>query len=158
VTAVPTAVVVLVYPSGEMAYSSRFPTQNRPRRLGRSRLSRLRLGRPRTRGAFSRRRGRGRRFSFAPSPDLVLVVLASLVIGGPSFLYVWQGAKLQQLTAEREAARAELTQLEEINHSLELQIEEGFSLQRLSRYAIGQLGMAPPTEVRYVHVPKSDLP
>jgi len=148
VTAVPTAVVVLVYPSGEMAYSSRFPTQNRPRRLGR----------PRTRGAFSRRRGRGRRFSFAPSPDLVLVVLASLVIGGPSFLYVWQGAKLQQLTAEREAARAELTQLEEINHSLELQIEEGFSLQRLSRYAIGQLGMAPPTEVRYVHVPKSDLP
>jgi cell division protein FtsL len=89
---------------------------------------------------------------------VVLVVVASLIIGGPSFLYVWQGAKLQQLTAEREAARAELTQLEEINHSLELQIEEGFSLQRLSRYAIGQLGMAPPTEVRYVHVPKSDLP
>jgi len=58
----------------------------------------------------------------------------------------------------QEAARAELTQLEEINHSLELQIEEGFSLQRLSRYAIGQLGMAPPTEVHYVHVPKSDLP
>jgi hypothetical protein len=62
------------------------------------------------------------------------------------------------LTAEREAARAELTQLEEINHSLELQIEEGFSLQRLSRYAIGQLRMAPPTEVRYVHVPKNDRP
>lgn len=86
------------------------------------------------------------------------MVVAGLIVGGPSFLYVWQGAKLQQLTAEREAARAELTQLEEINHSLELQIEEGFSLQRLSRYAIGQLGMAPPTEVHYVHVPKSDRP
>ena len=130
-----------------MAYSSRFPTQNRPRRLSRPRLSRPRGRRP-----------GGRRLSLALSPDLVLVVVASLIIGGPSFLYVWQGAKLQQLTAEREAARAELTQLEEINHSLELQIEEGFSLQRLSRYAIGQLGMAPPTEVRYVHVPKSDLP
>ena len=136
-----------------MAYSSRFPTQNRPRRL-----SRPQLGSPRLRGALGRRRGSGRRWSLALSPDVVFVVVASLIIGGPSFLYVWQGAKLQQLTAEREAARAELTQLEEINHSLELQIEEGFSLQRLSRYAIGQLGMAPPTEVRYVHVPKSDLP
>jgi cell division protein FtsL len=89
---------------------------------------------------------------------LILVVVASLIVGGPSFLYVWQGAKLQQLTAERETARSELTQLEEINHSLELQIEEGFSLQRLSRYAIGQLGMAPPSKVNYVHVPKNDLP
>jgi cell division protein FtsL len=107
---------------------------------------------------LGRRRGSGRRLSFSPSRDVVLVVVASLVIGGPSFLYVWQGAKLQQLTAERESARAELTQLEEINHSLELRVEEGFSLQRLSRYAIGQLGMAPPAEVDYVHVPKSVLP
>ena len=144
-----------------MAYSSRFPVQDRAwrrRRRASSWLSGLRESRPRLRGALGRRRGRGRRWSLALSPDLVLVVVASLVIGGPSFLYVWQGAKLQQLTAEREAARAELTQIEEINHSLELQIEEGFSLQRLSRYAIGQLGMAPPTEVRYVHIPKSDLP
>ncbi len=89
---------------------------------------------------------------------MVLVVVASLVVGGLSFLYIWQGTKLQQLTAEREAARAELTQVEEINHSLELRIEEGFSLRRLSQYATGQLGMASPTKVDYVHVSESELP
>ncbi len=64
---------------------------------------------------------------------------------------------LRSLTAERETARDELTHLEEINHSLEIQVEQGFSLQRLSRYATEQLGMVPPTEVYYVHVPKEDL-
>jgi cell division protein FtsB len=64
---------------------------------------------------------------------------------------------LRNLTAEREAGRDELTQLEEINHALEIQVQQGFSLQRLSRYAQEQLGMAPPAEVHYVHVRKDEL-
>jgi len=98
-----------------------------------------------------------RHVSLALPPDVALVLVASLVIGGLLFFYIRQGTMLQSLTAEREAARDELTQLEEINHSLEIQVEQGFSLQRLSRYATEQLGMVPPTGVRYVHVPKNDL-
>lgn len=64
---------------------------------------------------------------------------------------------LRSLTAEREAARDELTQLEEINHSLDIQVQQGFSLQRLSRYAREQLGMEAPSKVRYVHVRKTEL-
>lgn len=78
--------------------------------------------------------------------------MASLVVGGLLFLYIRQGTMLQSLTAEREAGREELTQLEEINHSLEIQVEQGFSLQRLSRYAAEQLGMVSPTKVYYVRV------
>jgi hypothetical protein len=100
---------------------------------------------------------KARHVSLALPPDVALVLVASLVVGGLLFLYIRQGTMLQSLTAEREAAREELTQLEEINHSLEIQVEQGFSLQRLSRYATEQLGMVPPTEVRYVHVPKNDL-
>ena len=51
----------------------------------------------------------------------------------------------------------ELTQLEEINHSLRIQVEEGFSFDRLSRYATQQLGMVVPTKVYYVRIPASDI-
>jgi hypothetical protein len=87
----------------------------------------------------------------------VLVLVAGILVGGLSFLYIRQGTLLQHLTAERETAREELTQLEEINHSLEIQVEQGFSLDRLSRYAAEQLGMITPAQVRYVRLPKTDL-
>jgi hypothetical protein len=79
------------------------------------------------------------------------------LVGGLPFLYVWQGTKLQQLTAEREAARDELTQIEEINHALELRIEERFSLKALSEYA-ARHDMVTPAKVDYVRVPKTELP
>jgi len=87
-------------------------------------------------------------------PDLVLVLIGGLVIGGLLFLYIHQGTMLRNLTAEREAAREDLTQLEEINHSLDIQVQEGFSLERLERYAGEQFGMTLPSKVYYVHVGK----
>lgn len=135
------------YPSEEMGYSSRFRTHsNRPRR-------------PRRGASWRGSRPRGRkRFSLAIPPEVGLWVLAGLVVGGLAFLYIRQGTLLQQLTAAREAARDELTQLEEINHSLEIEVEQGFSLQRLSWYASEHLGMVAPTKVIYVRVPQSDIP
>jgi hypothetical protein len=92
-----------------------------------------------------------------PPPGVVLAVTAVLLAGGLPFLYVWQGTKIQQLTAAREAARDELTQIEEINHALELRIEEGFSLRRLSEYArLHEMGL--PAKVDHVYVPKTELP
>ncbi len=134
-----------------MATSSRFPAYDggRHRRPRRNRRRGDSWRSPRARSA--------RHVSLALPPDVALVLVASLVIGGLLFFYIRQGTMLQSLTAERETAREELTQLEEINHSLEIQVEQGFSLQRLSRYATEQLGMVSPTEVRYVHVPKNDL-
>ena len=134
-----------------MASSSRFDTYG-------GRQSR-RLRRARRRGdSWRSARARGvRRFSLALPPDVALVLFGGLIIGGLLFLYIHQGTMLRSLTAEREAARDELTQLEEINHSLDIQVQQGFSLQRLSRYAREQLGMETPSKVRYVHVRKTEL-
>ena len=98
-----------------------------------------------------------RRLSLAIPPDVALWLVAGVLVGGLAFLYIRQGTFLHQLTADREAAREELTQLEEINHSLAIQVEEGFSFERLSRYATQQLGMVVPTKVYYVRVPASDV-
>jgi cell division protein FtsL len=150
-TRVPAAGAGVVYARGKMAYSSRFSSYDdgrmrRPRR-NRRRGSSWRGPQPR----------KSRRVSLALPPDVALLLVAGLIVGGLLFVYIRQGTLLRSLTAEHEAAREELTQLEEINHSLEIQVEQGFSLQRLSRYATEQLGMVAPTEVRYVHVPKDDL-
>ncbi len=132
-----------------MAYSSRFPKYETGERR--------RLHRSRRRGDSwhgSRPKG-SRRFSLALPPDVTLFLVIGLFVGGLLFVYIRQGTFLQHLTAERESAQEDLTQIEEINHSLEIQVEEGFSLGRLSRYATEQLGMVTPTQVRYVHVPKA---
>jgi cell division protein FtsL len=133
-----------------MGYSSRFSARdNRFRGRRRSRRGES------WRGSQPRAR---RRLSLAVPPEVAVWVLAGLVVGGLAFLYIRQGTLLQQLTADRETASEELTQLEEINHSLAIEIEEGFSLQRLSRYASEQLGMVPPSKVYYVRIPKSSSP
>lgn len=128
----------------------------RHRRRGRSWRPNLRERSAALRSALKRRR-EGPRLSLAPFADVLLVASACLLVVGLPFLYVWQGAKLQQLTAEREAARDELTQIEEINHALELRIEEGFSLKVLSEFAVLH-GMVTPTKVSYVPVPTSERP
>jgi hypothetical protein len=92
-----------------------------------------------------------------PAAGVVLAVLACAFVVGLPFLYVWQGTRLQQLTAEREAARDELTQVEEINHALEIRIEEGFSLKVLSQKAL-EFGMVTPAKVSYVRVSNSQSP
>lgn len=94
--------------------------------------------------------------SLALPPDLVLVLGGGLLISGLLFFYIHQGTMLRNLTAEREAAREELVQLQEINHLLGIQVEQGFSYQRLERYAREQLGMTLPSKVHYVHVRTSE--
>ncbi len=95
--------------------------------------------------------------SFALPPDVALLLVVGILVVGLSFFYIRQGTLLQHLTAEREATQEELTQLQEINHSLEIQVEQGFSLPRLSRIAVEQLGMTLPTKVQYVHVAKASV-
>jgi len=94
-----------------------------------------------------------RRLSLAVPPEVLAWALGALIVGGLAFTYIRQGTMLRQLTAEREAARDELTQLEEINHALDIDVEEGFSFQRLSRYAAETLGMVVPDKVYYVRIP-----
>lgn len=63
---------------------------------------------------------------------------------------------LRTLTADREVLLQNLTEIEEINHTLRLEIAEAFSLPRVFGYAKEHLGMVEPTTTRYVHVPPSD--
>jgi len=116
-----------------------------------------RLRRTRRRADPWRNTRRGRRFSLALPPDLVALVIAGLVIGGLLFVYIRQGTLLRTLTAERETAREELTEREEINRVLEIAIDQGFSLQQLS-WKAGKLGMVVPEKVYHVYVPASVRP
>lgn len=84
----------------------------------------------------------------------VALALAVLAVG-LSFLYIHQGTMLRVLTADRESLRENLTELEEINHTLRLEIAEAFSLPRIAKYATEHLGMITPTTTRYVRVPPS---
>lgn len=88
-------------------------------------------------------------------PDMVMALGAAILVGGLSFLYIHQGTMLRALTADREAIQENLTELEEINHTLRLEIAEAFSLPRVSNYATEHLGMIQPTTTRYVRVPPS---
>jgi len=84
------------------------------------------------------------------SIGLVGSLLVASVIAGLCFLYVWQGTRLHELTAQREGARERLAKIEGVNRELEFQIEQAFSLERVARIARTQLGMIEPTVVRYV--------
>ncbi|MCX6094550.1 MAG: hypothetical protein NTY63_07020 [Candidatus Bipolaricaulota bacterium] len=88
-------------------------------------------------------------------PDMAIAFGAAILVGGLSFLYIHQGTMLRALTADREAIQENLTELEEINHTLRLEIAEAFSLPRVSNYATEHLGMIQPTTTRYVRVPPS---
>ncbi|MGD9675258.1 MAG: cell division protein FtsL [Candidatus Bipolaricaulia bacterium] len=92
-----------------------------------------------------------------PIPKGTAVALAlALLAAGLSFLHIHQGTLLRVLTADRESLRENLTELEEINHTLRLEIAEAFSLPRIAKYATERLGMITPTTTRYVQVPASD--
>jgi len=90
-----------------------------------------------------------------PGSVLAFAGVAILVLG-LSFLYVVQSTTLRDLTAQCAAAEEELTRIEEVNHTLEFEIGQTFSLERVSDLARRRLGMVEPTEVRYVLLPPSD--
>ena len=87
--------------------------------------------------------------------DMAIALAVAVLVGGLSFLYIHQGTMLRALTADHEALQENLTELEEINHTLRLEIAEAFSLPRVSKYATEHLGMIQPSTTRYVRVPPS---
>jgi len=103
--------------------------------------------------AAKRRRRRLKDLRLPIPVDVALALGGALLLGGLSFLYIHQGTMLRALTADREVLRENLTELEEINHTLRLEIAEAFSLPRISKYATERLGMIEPPTTRYVHVP-----
>jgi cell division protein FtsL len=90
------------------------------------------------------------------SIGVAISVAAGILIAGLCFLYVWQGVRIHELTAQRESAQAQLADIEELNLDLAFQIEQAFSLERIARIAREQLGMVEPTVIRYVPVPTGD--
>ena len=87
-----------------------------------------------------------------PRHTLVVIALATL-IAGLCLLYIWQGTTLLELTAQREGLKTSLASAQEVNRYLEFQIDQAFSLERVSRIARQQLGMVEPSDIRYVSVP-----
>lgn len=83
----------------------------------------------------------------------VLVIVLAALVAGLCLLYIWQGTTLLELTAQREGLKASLTSAQEVNRYLEFQIDQAFSLDRVSRIARQQLGMVEPSDIRYVPVP-----
>ncbi|MCK4682133.1 hypothetical protein KAT59_03800 [Candidatus Bipolaricaulota bacterium] len=82
----------------------------------------------------------------------IFVLLAAMVLAGFCLLYLWQGTTILDLTAQREGMRAMLTSTEEVNHYLEFQIGQAFSLERVSRIAREILHMVEPSNIRYVPI------
>ena len=87
---------------------------------------------------------------------LAISVVCAALVAGLCLLYVWQGVRINELTAQRESAQAQLVEMQEQNLDLEYRIEQAFSLERIARIAREQLGMIEPTVVRYVPLPPSE--
>lgn len=83
-------------------------------------------------------------------------ILIAGAISGLCFLYLWQGNRIQELTAAYEEASEDLEATEGINRILGVRIDEAFSLERIARMAREQLGMSEPTVIRYVHIPTEE--
>lgn len=138
-------------------------TASRTKRGGkRPRLSIFRSRRGTTWGAaqaakVAKRKRRRLKDLRLPIPaDVAFALGGAILLGGLSFLYIHQGTMLRALTADREVLREDLTELEEINHTLRLEIAEAFSLPRISKYATERLGMIEPPTTRYVRVPPTN--
>ncbi len=80
-------------------------------------------------------------------------IVVAGAIAGLCFLYIWQGNRIQELTAAYEEAREQVEAEQEINHILSVRIDEAFSLERVARIARDQLGMSEPTIIHYVPIP-----
>lgn len=72
------------------------------------------------------------------------------MVGWLSFLYVRQGTTIRNLTAECALVQSELIEIQEVNHTLELEIEQAFSLSRVSQFARQRLGMIEPSVIHHV--------
>ena len=94
----------------------------------------------------------------ALSVGLVAFLVTVAVVTTLTIVYVRQGTMIRDLTAQRASAEARLSGMEEINRQLVFEIEQAFSLARLSRLARDRLGMEEPTVIHYVPLPETQLP
>ena len=104
-------------------------------------------------GSHPRRAARSR--AQVVSIGVALTMLAGALAAGLFFLYVWQGVRIHELTAQREAAQIQLSDIEDLNIDLGVQIQQAYSLARIARIAREQLGMVDPTVIRYVPLPSA---
>ena len=88
----------------------------------------------------------------------VAFLAAVAVVTTLTVVYVRQGTMIRDLTAQQASAEARLTEIEEINRQLVFEIEQAFSLSRLSRIARDRLGMEEPETVHYVPLSETQLP
>jgi len=87
---------------------------------------------------------------------LLAGILLAGALAGLCFLYLWQGNRIQELTAASEEAREQLDAAVAINQILDVRIEEAFALERIARIAREQLNMSEPTIIRYVRLPTDE--
>ena len=90
-----------------------------------------------------------------PNQLVVLIILCAVAITGLCFLYVWQGVRIAELTAQAEELRVQLDSVQEVNRILTMRIEQAFSMERVAEIARDRLGMRPPSDIRYVQLPAS---
>ena len=108
--------------------------------------------------AGSRRRTRARIDASALTITVVVTLALAMVAGVLCFLSVRQTTAIRDLTAQCAGARELLVGIEEVNRTLEFELEQAFSLARISQLARGRLGMVEPTRVRYVPIDPDELP
>ncbi len=84
--------------------------------------------------------------------SIIIGLFITLAAFGLSFLYVWETTTIRDLTARCNSLRADLIEAEEVNRTLQSEIERAFSLERVARIARRQLGMVEPSVIRYVPI------
>ncbi len=78
---------------------------------------------------------------------IALLIAVGVVAAGLVFLYLWQGAILSGLRAERAKAILALAELERVKLDLAYQVDRAYSLDEIARRARA-LGMIPFDEER----------
>jgi cell division protein FtsL len=99
---------------------------------------------------WGRTRGRVLARPIALSAGIVAALVVACTVAALSFLYIRQTTMMRDLTAQQELARERLVQIEEVNRQLVFEIEQAFSLSRVSRWARERLHMVEPTVFHYV--------
>ena len=84
------------------------------------------------------------------SQGIAIPLAVAVLVIGLSFLYVWQTTQIRDLTARCNSVRSELIEVEEIDRTLQFEIERAFSLERISKIARERLGMVEPSVIQYV--------
>ena len=108
--------------------------------------------------AGPRLRTRTRIHASARVLTIALTLAIATAVGALCFLSVRQTTAIRDLTAQCAGARELLVGIEEVNRTLEFELEQAFSLARISELARSRLGMVEPTRVRYVPIDPDERP